>query len=200
MNREQFLREIGRRLKGLPREDLERSLEYYNEMIADHIEDGLSEEEAVTVMGSIDDVVSQILSEIPLKKIVKEKTRSKNRLKAWEIVLLILGFPVWGSILLSLLAVIFAVYVSLWAGVISLWAANLSIAVSGLGVIAGGVVLLAAGGGVRALLLVGAGFILCGIAILFFFVCKYVSVGMAKLGKIIVLWIKRMFIGKGEKV
>ena len=40
MNREQFLREIGGRLKGLPRDDLERSLEYYNEMIADHIEDG----------------------------------------------------------------------------------------------------------------------------------------------------------------
>ncbi|MBR4079011.1 MAG: DUF1700 domain-containing protein [Christensenellaceae bacterium] len=199
MNREQFLREVGGRLKGLPREDLERSLEYYNEMISDHIENGLSEEEAVAAMGSIEDVVSQILSEIPLKKIVKGKTKSKKRLKAWEIVLLILGFPVWGSIMISLLAVIFSVYVSLWAGVISLWATDLSLAVSGLGMIAGGIFALAAGGRSEGLVIVGVGFVLSGLAALFFFVCKYASVGMAKLGKVIVLWIKRMFIGKGEK-
>ena len=199
MNREQFLREIGGRLKGLPREDLERSLEYYNEMIADHIEDGLSEEEAVAAMGSIDDVVSQILSEIPLKKIVKEKTRPKRKMKAWEIVLLILGFPIWGSLLIVMFAVIFAVYVSLWAVVIALWAVDLALAVSGLALTAGGIFAFAAGGRSEGLVIAGAGFVLSGIAVLFFFACKYASVGMAKLGKAIVLWIKRMFIGKGEK-
>ena len=199
MNREQFLREIGGRLKGLPREDLERSLEYYNEMIADHIEDGLSEEEAVAAMGSIDDVVSQILSEIPLKKIVKEKTRPKRKMKVWEIVLLALGFPIWGSILIVMFAVIFAVYVSLWAADIALWAVDFAFAASGLALIAGGIFAFAAGGRSEGLVIVGVGFVLSGLAALFFFVCKYASVGMAKLGKVIVLWIKRMFIGKGEK-
>ncbi len=199
MNREQFLREVGGRLKGLPREDLERSLEYYNEMIADHIEDGLSEEEAVAAMGSIDDAVSQILSEIPLKKIVKEKTRRKHRMKTWEIILLILGSPIWGAILIAMLAVIFAVYVALWTVVVSLWAVDLAIAVSGTAAIAGGITALLTGGGARFLALIGAGLVLCGIAILFFFVCKYASIGTVKLGKLMVLGIKRMFIGKGER-
>jgi len=198
MNKAQFLKIICERLKGLPREDIERSLEYYNEMIADHIEDGLSEEEAVAAMGSIDDVVAQILSEIPLKKIVREKTRPKKGFKAWEIVLLILGFPVWGSILISLLSAFFAVYVSLWAVVISLYAADFAIAVSGIGAIIGGIAALSMGRGLRCIALIGAGLILCGVAILFFFVCKYAAIGAVKLGKLFTLGIKRLFVGKGE--
>lgn len=199
MNREQFLKEVGARLKGLPREDAARSLEYYNEMIADHIENGLSEEEAVAAMGSIDDAVSQILSEIPLKKIVREKTRPKKARRAWETVLLILGFPVWGSILIAICAVLFAVYAALWAMVVVLYAVDFALAASGVGCIAGGIIFLIAGGGPRSIVLFGAGFVLSGIAILFWFVSKYAAIGVIKLGKVFVLGIKRMFIGKGEK-
>ena len=199
MNREQFLKEVGARLKGLPREDVARSLEYYNEMIADHIENGLSEEEAVAAMGSIDDVVSQILSEIPLKKIVKEKTRPKKGLRAWEIVLLILGFPVWGSILIAVLAVFFAVYIVLWAVVIVLYAVDFALAASGTACTAGGIVILALGGGAKGIVVFGAGLVFSGVAILFFFPCKYAAIGAAKLGKLMVLGIKRMFVGKGDK-
>ena len=47
MSKTEFLTELKKALEGLPEEDIEKSLEYYSEMIDDRIEDGLSEEEAV---------------------------------------------------------------------------------------------------------------------------------------------------------
>ena len=52
MKKEQFLRELGLRLSSLPYADKKRSLDYYSEMIADRMEDGLAEEEAVKKMGT----------------------------------------------------------------------------------------------------------------------------------------------------
>ena len=73
MNKQAFLEELTRRLSGLSQSDLEERLAFYGEMIDDKVEDGLSEEEAVAGIGSVDDVVSQIMSEIPLSRLVKEK-------------------------------------------------------------------------------------------------------------------------------
>ena len=43
MNKQEFLTEIGRRLEGFPPEEIERSKEYFLEMIEDRMEDGMSE-------------------------------------------------------------------------------------------------------------------------------------------------------------
>ena len=61
MNKQDFLKELSRALSGLPREDLEERLAFYSEMIDDRMEDGLSEEEAVADIGSIDEAASQII-------------------------------------------------------------------------------------------------------------------------------------------
>ncbi len=60
-------------------------------MIDDRMEEGLSEDEAVSAVGFVDEIVAQIVADIPLTKLVKEKTKLKKRLRAWEIVLLVLG-------------------------------------------------------------------------------------------------------------
>lgn len=52
MTKEQFLRAVRERLTGLPQSDIDRSLDFYSEMIDDRIDEGLSEEEAVAAMGS----------------------------------------------------------------------------------------------------------------------------------------------------
>ena len=64
-------------------------------MIDDRMEDGISEEEAVEGIGTVDQIYEQIMSDMPLVKLVKEKVKPKRKLKAWEIVLLTLGSPVW---------------------------------------------------------------------------------------------------------
>ena len=54
---------------------IEERLEFYSEMIDDRIEEGKSEFEAVREIGDVDEVVSQIASETPLYRLVKEKAK-----------------------------------------------------------------------------------------------------------------------------
>ena len=60
MNKKAFLWALMDGLSGLPMEDIERSLDYYSEMIDDRMEDGLSEEEAVAAMGPVKEICAQI--------------------------------------------------------------------------------------------------------------------------------------------
>ena len=73
MTKKEFLNELERKLKGLPKQDIEDRLSFYSEMIDDYIEDGLTIEEAIDKIGSSDEIVSKIVNETSLTKIVKEK-------------------------------------------------------------------------------------------------------------------------------
>ncbi|MBQ9551224.1 MAG: DUF1700 domain-containing protein, partial [Clostridia bacterium] len=90
MNKQAFLDRLRDGLSGLPREDVEERLTFYGEMIDDRTEDGLSEEEAVAEIGSVDAIVSQLMEETPVPSPDEEPLRPKRRLRAWEIVLLVL--------------------------------------------------------------------------------------------------------------
>ena len=97
MNKEKFLDELRNRLSGLPQEDIEERIAFYEEMIDDRMEDGVSEEEAVSRIGSVENIARQIMSEIPLTKLVQEKVKPKRNLRAWEIVLLSVPAIFWRS-------------------------------------------------------------------------------------------------------
>ena len=88
MRKQEFIDRLRENLSGLPTAETEERLDFYEEMIEDRMEEGISEEEAVAAIGSPDKIAAQIIEEIPLKKIVKEKIKPKRKLKAWEIVLL----------------------------------------------------------------------------------------------------------------
>ena len=115
MNKREFLEQLKKELSGLPQSDIEDRLTFYGEMIDDRTEEGMTESEAVSGVGTVKEVAAQILSDIPLGKLVKEKVKPNRTLKAWEIVLLILGSPVCLSLLISACAVIIAVYAAIWS-------------------------------------------------------------------------------------
>ena len=87
MKKQEFLAVLRDRLRGLPQEDIQRSVDYYSEMIDDRMEDGLREESAVAALGSMDEIVSQILMETSLPKLVKAKVKRSTcihgRLCSW---------------------------------------------------------------------------------------------------------------------
>ena len=91
MNKQEFLAALQSGLRGLPRGDIQHWVEFYREMVEDRMEDGMSEEEAVAALGPVRDIVAQILSETPLPRLVHEKVKPKRPMKAWEIILLVLG-------------------------------------------------------------------------------------------------------------
>lgn len=196
MNKIEFLTVLRERLQGLPEEDINKSIDFYCEMIDDRVEDGMSETEAVKALGNIEEIISQILSEVSLPKLVKEKVKPKRALKAWEIVLLVLGAPLWIPLLAAVILTVLAIYLSVWSVIISLYAVDLSIAVSGLACIGVAVALLFDGQFVPAGVVFGAGLVCMGLAILLLFAFNLVTKGILWVSKKALLGIKGLFIGK----
>ena len=135
---------------------------FYSEMLDDQMEEGLSEEAAVAAVGPVDEIVRQIIADTPLAKLAKERMRPRRQLKAWEIV--VLGSPLWLSLGLAAIAVIFAFYVVLWSVSVSLWAVFASLAVCAVGGLPAFAVLIARSGA-AALAILAAGMVCAGLAI-----------------------------------
>lgn len=196
MSREEFLSELRRRLSGLPQEDIDERIDFYAEMIDDRIEDGMIEEDAVQSIGTVDSVVEQIMSETHLTKLVRERVRPKRQIKIWEIVLLVLGSPVWVPLVISAVIVMLSIYLVIWAVVLCVYAADVSMAAGVIfGVISAGVFLNS--GNIEGVpFSVGTGLVCAGLAVLLFFLSIAVTKGVIRLSGRILLWIKSLFIGK----
>ena len=199
MNKQEFLFRLRQGLSGLPQSDIEERLSFFCEAIDDRMEDGMSEEEAIAALGSVDEIAQQILSDIPLTKLVRAKIKPKRTIKAWEIVLLILGFPLWFPLLISIAAVIFSIYVTIWSIVITLYAVNLTFALCAVAALPLSVLLICVGKLQLGLLAMSTCLIMAGLTIGWFFLAKYATKGTLWLGKRILLGIKALFIRKGDK-
>ena len=198
MSKAEFLEGLQKGLSGLPKDDVNERLEFYGEMIDDLVEEGISEEDAVLQIGSVDEIISQIVADIPLSKLVKEKMTKNRKLKTLEILLLVLGSPIWLSLLIAAFAVIISVYVSLWAVIISFWAVFISLLGAGLCGIAGGTVFAFYNTVITGIAILGAGFVCVGLSIFAFFGCKAATKGFLLLTKKTVCGIKNCFIKKEE--
>ena len=60
MNKHDFIAKLRAKLSGLPDSDVRERLGFYSEMIDDRIEEGLSEEAAVSEIGSVDDIAARL--------------------------------------------------------------------------------------------------------------------------------------------
>lgn len=198
MNKKDFIYELRKRLIGLPQDDVEESVIFYSEMIDDLMEEGLSEEDAVLKIGSLDNVVSNIVEDIPLSKFVKKKIKSTRKLRVWEIVLLILGSPVWIPILISVFAVILSIYVSLWSVIISLWSVFASFICFSLGAILSGIGFVCGGHVIPGIFMICASVFCTGLSIFIFFGCRAITKGILLLTKNMVLGIKNSFVKKED--
>ena len=199
MNKTEFLHELGIEILGLPQEDVERWLEYYTEMLEDRIEDGMSEAQAVASLGDPKVIARQILVQTPFTKLIKNKIKPKRKLRVWELILVILGSPIWLVLAVSAIAVFFSVFASLWAGIVSIWACEFSLVVGGVGCLLLGFFPLGTGAVYLAALVFGGGLFCVGLSYFGFFLCKWLTVLLAKLSKLFVLFVKSLFVEKEGK-
>lgn len=196
MRKLEFLAALRTRLAGIPLEDLERSIEYYSESIDDRMEDGLSEEEAVAAMGSIDDIVSQIPHDAPSAQPEPAPTPPKKPRNAWHVwrtVLLIVGAPLWLSLLIAVLCLALGVCIALWSIIVALYATVFALAVSALACVAVAIILLVLGYNPYSLLPFGAGLLCAGITILLFLLFTQMAKGLAWMNKQMWLGIRSCF-------
>ena len=196
MNKAEFLRALAAQLSPLPWEEMESRWEFYEEIIADYMEEGLSEGQAVAKLGTPEEIAAQIIADTPLLNLVKTKIKPKRRIGVWEIVLLALGSPIWLSLGISVFAVILSLYISAWAVIISLWAVFVSFAACAIGGIAACAALAILSSIPSAAIMLAAGFICAGLSIFMFFGCKAVTKGILYLTKQFVIWMKHRFVKK----
>ena len=198
MNKQDFIASLRTSLSGLPKQDVEDRLNFYSEMIDDRIEEGLTEQEAVLAIGSVTTVSSQIIADIPLSKIAKEKIKPKRGLRAWEILLLALGSPIWLSLLIAAFAVVFSLYLSVWSVIISLWAVFASLVACAAGGIIAGIIFIVVGNVLTGVCMIGTALVCAGLSIFGFFGCKVATKGLLCLTKKLALGIKKCFVKKEE--
>lgn len=187
MTKLKFLLSLHERLTGLPQEEAEERLRFYSEMIEDRMEEGLPEADAVAAVGSVEEIVVQILADLPAAAAPRDAKPQKRQRKPWVIVLLAAGSPVWASLLIAVLAVALAVVVSLWTVTVSLWAIFASLAVCVPAGIALCVGFLLAGDGPLGLSVLAASMVCAGLAVFCFFGCKAATKGILWLTK----WLAR---------
>lgn len=196
MNKREFLEELKSALNGLPKDDVEERLAFYGEMIDDRVEEGDSEERAVAGIGSINDIVSQTVAEVPLTRIVKERIKPNRSLRAWEIVLLTIGFPLWFPLLVAAFSVLFSVYVVVLSLIVSLWAIEISFCAGALGGIASAGVQAVQGNVWQSVAMLGAGLFLIGLSVFTFFGCVAAVKCILNLTKKTLIGIKTLFVRK----
>ncbi len=195
MNKSEFLNELSERLSTLPESEAEKTINYYSEMIDDRIEDGETEQDAVKAIGSIDDAVRNAMSQVPLTGLVKQSVKRNLSLNIPVIILLILGSPIWVSLLIALFAIIFALYVTIAAVIISLFAVVAAFTVSGIASIIASPFLVSVSLYSSAALL-SCGLVISGLSIFAFFAAVILTKYIIRFTKFVIIKIKSLFIRK----
>ncbi|MBE6131506.1 MAG: DUF1700 domain-containing protein [Erysipelotrichaceae bacterium] len=198
MTKIEFLNKLNSKLSNFPETEVNDRLSFYIEMIDDYMDEGLTESEAVEKLGSIDEIAESIAGDIPLVKIAKKNLKTKRKLSGLEITLLIVGFPIWFSLLVALFAVVISLYVSIWSVLISIWACGISFSICSLGTILLFIVYLCVGNVPLAFMLLSCSLVLFGLSILFFLLCKYLTIWVIKLTNKMLKSFKNLFIKKEE--
>lgn len=130
MTRDEFLGRLGELLSCLPADQVEETRQFYAEAIADRMEDGMTEEEAVAAMGTPGEAAEATLDELPAVPRAIARTRRRSTALLW--VLTIVGSPVWVPLLAAFAAVAVTVYVCIWALALCVWIVAVALGSAGI--------------------------------------------------------------------
>ena len=199
MNKADFLAQLRLRLNGLPEEDIAERLLFYSEMIDDRMEEGLSEDEAVTAIGPVDVVAAQTIADSSLAKPGNEQAVPKRQQSTLGIVLLVLSSPIWLALLISFFAVVIALFAVLWSVVAVLWAVDIALLACSVAGIFGCFSLCSRGRILQGLAFGCAAPVLFGLFIYGIYFSKEATKAIAKLSVKLLSGLKRLFVKKRKE-
>jgi len=199
MTKKDFLAQLQSRLAHLSKEDAEERLSFYAEMIDDRVEEGLTEEEAVAAIGSIDEVAAQETTPAQDLSPVEKEEKPSRALRTRDVVLLAVGAPLWIPLVAAAIVVVLALYISAWAVVAALWVADVAFAISPLGGVICAIVFGCQGYGGGAAFMVACGLCCGGLSIFLFFGCKQLTKWVCLLTVKMEKGVKTFFKGRGAK-
>jgi len=138
MTRSQWMTELKKYLITLSREDMERALEYFNEIYEDKNEAGIPEKEIIYQFGNPRDAAKKILDDLaaasgsvvvmqgdnsqavvhvgskPEKQPKIKKEREKGSFPVWAVVLIIASIPILIGPAIGIIATVFALFITAW--------------------------------------------------------------------------------------
>ena len=199
MTKADFLQLLERALSQLSEEERRANLEYYSELLDDMLEEGMTEAEATAKLGSPAAIAESILQEMPLSKLVSTRVKPKSGWTPLAIILAVVGSPVWVPLLLAGVAVVAALFVSIWAlaavAVVVVLALALAVIAVPVLTVRTAVLTLPLG-----LLLLGGGLVLLGLCVLGGLMAVELCKLLAQLTVLLAHKIKGLFIRKEEKL
>ena len=201
MTKTEFLDSLKSLISEYPDEETVKSLEYYEEMIDDRMEDGMSEAEAIASLGKPENIAEQIKCELPLMTLVKQKakeTKGDKQTPWWSIVLIIVCAPVWIPISISIISVICSFLLGIWSLVFAMWLIDIAMVVVAVVGIAGFILMIIKGSILSAIIYFGLALAVAGIAIFLFIACVLVTKGLGAGMIWMFRQIKKSLVGKKE--
>lgn len=115
MTKNEFMSKLEMLLAKLDKNERDKTLSYYNEMIDDLIEDGATEEVAIERVGTPGQIAELILSD------EIEATKQKKKINILSLTLIVLGFPFWGVLVLVALAFLLVIFLMALTCYIMIW-------------------------------------------------------------------------------
>lgn len=164
MTKSEFINALRGCLAGIPEDEINSTVDFYCEMIDERMEEGFSEEDAVLAAGAPEQIAERIRRESGSKPESKP-IKKKRRMKPWEIVLLVVGSPLWVSLGAVAIVIILSLYIVVWSLLLVLYSVTVSF---GAGVIAGvfsAVMMFAAGTFPVAAVYLGAALLCAGLTV-----------------------------------
>ena len=178
MDKKAFLSQLKKGLSDLPQTDINERLNFYSEMIDDYKEEGLSEEDAVNRIGAVNKIAAQILA---------DASPAPKKRSPWKIAAIILGSPIWFSLLIAVFAVILSLYGTLWSVIVSLWSVFVALVSCAFAGLLCGVGLAVSGFAIPGLAMVGAALVCVGLSVFTFYGCKAATKAAVLLTRNVVL-------------
>ncbi|MEF9951965.1 MAG: DUF1700 domain-containing protein [Clostridium sp.] len=165
MNKKQFINDLEKRLKRLPKEERDSVIDYYEEYFE---EAGFDDN--YNVLAEVDhpvDIAPQILSEYALKDEEEVGVKKKKGLSTvWFVILAIFAAPIGLPLAIAVVAIIFAVLTVIGAVIFAFSAVTVSLIGSGIFTIIIGIIT-ATADFATTIFFVGSGLMIIGIGSLF---------------------------------
>lgn len=182
MTKHEFLSALEKRLLSLPESDRKRSILYFDEIIADRMEEGRTEEEVIAEMESVDDIAAGILSDAGEETAEPETSGRKiGGCPLWLAILLaVLAAPIWLPVAASIGVTLLAIYMVPWILIITLYALAVSFAISGFGGVVLALICAPVNGVYITMLALGSCLFLMGFGILLMFPSVILTRWLAK--------------------
>lgn len=196
MSKEVYLKELRRRLKKLPGEEVAAALDYYSEYF-----DEAGEENSDRVIGELGSpalVASQILADYAVKGLENDSESPKKGISAiWFIILAIFAAPIALPLVISIFCLVFTLVILCAAFIFTFFVTVMALCFSGIiSIIAGFSVIFQHWP--TALFFIGSGLIATGIGILLVSPLTSAAKGTSKA---LAKWMKKLFdkMTKGRK-